>query len=56
MIGCFKKQLANPLQFLTNEATERRTRGGFERQRLDRPAVEIEEGLRWACEGDKEGF
>ena len=27
---------------------EQRTRGGFERQRLDGLAVETKEGLRWA--------
>ena len=35
---------------------EQRTRGGFERQRLDGLAVETKEGLRWASGGDREGF
>ena len=41
---------------LTNEVAEQRTRGGFERQRLDGLAVETKEGLRWASGRDREGF
>ena len=41
---------------LTNGVAEQRTRGGFERQRLDGLAVETKEGLRWASGGDREGF
>ena len=41
---------------LTNEVAERRTRGGFEWQRLDEAAMETKEGLRWADVGDREGF